>query len=365
MERRQRVGAGSTVREDEEVSEAAVRGGMGSRRDLPASIAGYQVLAELGAGGMGTVYLVRHPRIGRLEALKVISPALAADPEFRKRFLREAELAASVEARGVVPVYDRNESDGRLYLTMRYVDGVDLGHLLLTSPRPSVEDALTGLAQVAGALDAVHRGGLVHRDVKPSNVLLAGGRFEAAPGAEVQWFLTDFGIARRLDQTTDLTGRAFLGTVPYTAPERFSGAPATPASDVYSFSCLAYEVLIGHPPFGRTAGQVLSAHAGRRAPEDDAALAPGLRAALQAGLASRPEDRPGTATELVAAMQRSDAAGGWATATPGPAPVSEPAEDAATLATTGCGTLPVAGPPPPRGRPRLWRRVARAFNPTL
>ncbi|MGY1709836.1 serine/threonine-protein kinase [Geodermatophilus sp. SYSU D00758] len=318
---------------------------MGSTGDLPASIAGYRVVAELGAGGMGTVYLVRHPRIGRLEALKVVSPQLSADPEFRARFLREADLAASVEAPGIVPVYDRDEVEGQLYLTMRWIDGTDLAQLLRASPRPPVGHVLTGLAGVAGALDAVHRAGLVHRDVKPANVLIARGRFEPPPGGEVQWFLTDFGIARRIDQTTDLTGRAFLGTVPYTAPERFDGAAATPASDIYAFTCLVHEVLLGHPPFGRTAGQVLGAHARGEPPRDDG-LPPAVRAALRTGLAMRPEDRPPTALELVRSMRRAGLGG-----LPAPSPPGEGAGEA-TLPPGGAAAVRVAARPRrPRSRP--------------
>jgi serine/threonine-protein kinase len=186
---------------------------------------------------------------------------------------------------------------------MRWVRGVDLGQLLRESPRPPVEPAVQGLAQVAEALDALHRAGLVHRDVKPSNVLVEGGAAVPRDARPVRWFLADFGIARKIDQTTDLTGRGFLGTVPYTAPERFEGSPATPSSDIYSFGCLAYEVLVGEPPFGRTAAEVALAHGRRTQPHRRQVLPPRLRAAFAAGLAGRPGDRPLTAERFVTSLR--------------------------------------------------------------
>ncbi len=176
-----------------------------------AEVASYRIESIVGRGGMGIVYLAIQQRLGRRVALKVLAPELAEDDEFRERFMRESEVAASLEHPNVLPVYDAGEASGVLYLAMRYVDGQDLHAFLLQEVTLSPQRTVEVMSQVAGALDAAHRAGLVHRDVKPANILLAG---------DGHVYLSDFGIAKRI-ATTGLTRTgSFLGSVDYCAPEQ-------------------------------------------------------------------------------------------------------------------------------------------------
>jgi serine/threonine-protein kinase len=204
-------------------------------------ILGYRIEELVGRGGMGVVYRAFDVRLKRSVALKLIAPELALDAAFRKRFARESELAMSLEHPNVVPIHDAGEFDGQLYLIMRHVDGTDLRTLLRDegplAPRRTL--AITG--QIGNALDAAHARGLVHRDVKPSNVLLAEGDHV---------YLADFGLTRRLSEQGGQPADAHsLGTPAYLAPEQIEGRPADGRADVYSLGCLLYECLTGEPPF--------------------------------------------------------------------------------------------------------------------
>ncbi len=253
-------------------------------------VAGFRLEGLIGRGGMGVVYRARQPGLDRVVAVKVIDPARAADPGFRERFAREARLAAAIEHPNIVPVYSTGEDRGRLYLVMRYIDGVNLAERLGEGPL-----ALSAVAeivvQVASALDAAHLRGLIHRDVKPANILLA----------EHHAFLTDFGITRELDATAGLTRTGvFVGSVEYAAPEQAAGAG--PAADQYSLGCVAYECLTGVSPFGRERDlRILWAHA-HEVPRPPSALAPDLPADLDAAvlraLAKEPGERWATCTEF-------------------------------------------------------------------
>jgi tetratricopeptide (TPR) repeat protein len=216
-----------------------------------ASFAGYRIEALVGRGGMGVVYRATDLSLERPVVLKLIAPELAEDERFRARFLKEPRLAASLDHPHVIPIYEAGEHNGQLYLAMRYVDGSDLGSLLERERRLAPERALAVLAQVAGALDAAHRRGLVHRDVKPANVLL---------DRDGHAYLTDFGISKRLGGTLTDTAR-ILGTLDYLAPEQIRGGPVDGRSDVYALGCVLYECLAGVPPFRRESeAETLWAH---------------------------------------------------------------------------------------------------------
>jgi CHASE2 domain-containing sensor protein len=209
-------------------------------------IAGFRLEDVIGRGGMGVIFRAQQPGLDRTVAVKVIAPDHAADPRFRERFAREARLAAAIDHPNIVPVYATGEDGGRLYLVMRYVEGVNLAQRLRDGPLSHAATAEI-VAQVASALDAAHERGIVHRDVKPANILLverAGGRAHA--------YLTDFGITREIAGAADLTRTGvFMGSVDYAAPEQASGDGAGPAADQYALASVAYECLAGRPPCKR------------------------------------------------------------------------------------------------------------------
>jgi len=276
--------------------------GVGSR------LGGYVVQAQLGRGGMGAVFLATHERLGRKAALKVVAPELADDDEFRARFLRESELAASLDHPNVIPIYDAGEIDGVLYLAMRYVDGPSLQARLRSGPL-SPEETSQIVRQIAGALDAAHGAGLVHRDVKPANILLA------EPGGHA--YLCDFGLARRTSSEGATQTGFFLGTVDYCAPEQIEGGPVDGRADVYALGGVLYHCLAGQPPYVRSSEfAVLQAHLDDPPPTPSAVragLPPGIDTVVATAMAKRPEERYATGGALAAAL--SDALAGREAAT--------------------------------------------------
>ncbi len=272
--------------------------------DLPpgSQLGGYRVATVLGRGGMGVVYLAQQLALERRVALKVISEDLSRDPEFRERFMREAQVAASLDHRRIIPVFDAGEADGRLFLSMRYVKGLDLRTVLQLEGPLEPERALPILESVGEALDAAHALGLVHRDVKPANVLIEDG-----PGPESERvFLTDFGLTKRVDAPSGLTRTGiFVGTPAYSSPEQCSGKPVDGRTDVYSLACVLHECLAGATPFPRDSdAQVLAAHLLEPPPRPSAVrpgLPPALDDVLAKGMAKEPADRYATCGELVAA----------------------------------------------------------------
>src|SRR5258705_5423538 len=211
----------------------------------------YQLIELLGRGGMGEVWRAHDTTIDRVVALKMLLPHYAQDPDFDKRFRREARTAARLDDPHVVPIYDVGEIDGRLYVTMRLINGVDLDTLLKTGPLKA-EPAVHIIEQIAGALHSAHQAGLVHRDVKPSNILLADNDFA---------YLIDFGIARAADETGLTSVGSTLGTWSYMAPERFGKGEIGPSCDVYALACVLYECLTGELPFpGTTLEQIAVGH---------------------------------------------------------------------------------------------------------
>jgi YVTN family beta-propeller protein len=258
-------------------------------------LAGYRVDACVGRGGMGEVFRAHDERLGRDVAVKLLAPQRADDPAFRDRLLRESRLAASLDHPNVVPVYDAGEVDGRLYLVMRYVDGTDLRALLRRAGALEPARALAIADGVAAALDAAHEHGLVHRDVKPSNVLL---------DARGHPYLADFGLTRSPSDPTPGGEGQELGTVDYVPPEGVRGEASEPASDVYSFGCLLYEALTGEVPYPRpTAVATLFAHL-EEPPAAASAVRPDLPAeldaVLQRALAKEPAERQASCGEVVA-----------------------------------------------------------------
>jgi len=232
-------------------------------------LAGYRIERFLAQGGMGVVYLASQVSLGRPIALKLIAPERARDDDFRERFLRESRLAASIDHPNVVPVHEAGEEDGLLYVAMRYVDGPDLGALLRAAGELEPQRAARIVAQVAAALDAAHARGLVHRDVKPANVLVAD------PGAAEHCYLTDFGLTKQIAATTDVTRTGtVMGTVHYIAPEQLRGDAVDGRADVYALGCVLYRLLTGRPPFARdTDVATLWAHLNERPPEVEGAAA--------------------------------------------------------------------------------------------
>jgi predicted Ser/Thr protein kinase len=264
---------------------------------IGAQLAGYRIERVLGRGGMSVVYLAHDLRLKRNVALKLLAPELAEDEGFRTRFLRESQLAASLDHPNVVPVYEAGEADGLLYIAMRYVPGTDLKALLRTEGVLDPERALTLVGQVATALDAAHERGLVHRDVKPSNVLLTG-----RPGKE-HCYLADFGLSTTASDRSIADARQIVGTIDYVAPEQIRGAELDGRADVYSLACLLYECLVGEVPFRRTSDvAVIYAHLEEHPPkasERAPALPAAVDAVLERGTAKLPDERWETCAELV------------------------------------------------------------------
>jgi serine/threonine-protein kinase len=217
-----------------------------------AEIAGYRIGPQLGRGGMGVVYKAHHIRLDRSAAVKVLTPALAHNEEFRERFISESQMAATLSHPNVITVYDAGDDQGLLYLAMQFVAGTDLRKLLeLVGPLEPAR-ALNILAQVAGALDAAHAHGLVHRDVKPANVLVDIDRA----------YLGDFGLTKRFDATGGMTGVGqIVGTVDYLAPEQIDSGRVDGRTDLYALGCVVYECLAGRPPHAKDSDiAVLFAH---------------------------------------------------------------------------------------------------------
>jgi serine/threonine protein kinase len=226
--------------------EGTIRGG-GSALSAGSEFAGFRIERPLGRGGMGIVYLAGEIRLERLVALKVIRAELAEDERFRARFRAESRTAASVEHPRVVTVFGAGERDGLLYVAMRYVPGTDLGRLISAEGPLDAEGAADLIAQVGEGLDAVHAAGLVHRDVKPANVIVG----EPDPGERRgAAYLTDFGLAKAMASTAGLTATGeVIGTVDYMAPEQIEGRRVDARTDVYALGCLLFHAVTGEVPF--------------------------------------------------------------------------------------------------------------------
>nr|WP_029113814.1 serine/threonine-protein kinase [Mycobacterium sp. URHB0044] len=258
----------------------------------------YQLIELLGRGGMGEVWRAYDTAIDRVVALKMLLPHLSEDPDFEKRFRREARAAGRLDDPHVVPIHDVGEIDGRLYVTMRLITGTDLQTLIDAGPLDT-QRAVSIIDQIASALHHAHRAGLVHRDVKPSNILIGENDFA---------YLIDFGIARRAEDTGVTATGAAIGTWAYMAPERFSTGEVHPSSDIYALACVFYECLTGHRPFpGDTLEQIAVGHIFTPPPrpsEESGTVPTALDAVIATGLAKQPADRYPTAVELAAAAKQ-------------------------------------------------------------
>src|SRR6201996_3618346 len=268
--------------------------------------AGYRLVEVLGRGGMSVVFRAENPRLGNVIALKLLDPALAASDAFRTRFLGESRIAASMNHPNVIPIIDTGSSGGLLYLAMRCVAGTDLRQVLQQDGPLAPGRAVFLLGQAARALDAAHRRGLVHRDVKPANLLVERGNDGADPE---HVYLADFGITKHLAGRTGPTGSgAFLGTIDYVAPEQIRGFSVLGLADQYSLGCVLYECLTGHVPFEQEFGPaVMWAHV-EEPPGRPSALRPDLPAAIDAVfdrvLAKDPGDRYENCRDFIAAARQ-------------------------------------------------------------
>ncbi|WP_324188865.1 serine/threonine-protein kinase [Nocardia farcinica] len=307
--------------------------------------AGFTVERLLGQGGMGSVYLARHPRLGKLTALKLLNPELFTDRQVRARFDREADLAAQLDHPGIVAVYDRGSENHQLWISMQYVDGVDAASVNpLTLPPERAVQIIEG---VADALDYAHGRGVLHRDVKPGNILLA--RASAGQGERV--FLSDFGIARLREDTTHLTQTGmFTATLAYASPEQMTGAPLGNRSDQYSLACALYWLLVGVGPFdAANPADIIHGHL-NLAPVPVSVRRPGLNPALDAvlaaGLAKHPDHRYRTCTEFATAARKALTATG-APPLPTPYPPGHPYPGAQAFPAPG--GVPVGHAPAAHG----------------
>jgi predicted Ser/Thr protein kinase len=300
---------------------------------IDTDLAGYRIEALIGRGGMGAVYLAHHLRLGRKAAVKVLIPELAHDESFRERFIRESQMAAAFDHPNVIPIYDANEEDGVLYIAMRYVDGSDLKSVLEREGSLSPGRTLSIIEQTASALDAAHAHGLVHRDVKPANILIA-------PGERV--YLTDFGVAKQASAGGLTQTGYFLGTVDYAAPEQIESKPVSPATDVYALGCVVYECFAGTPPFVKdSAVAVIHSHLVEAPPSltaDRPHLPTAVDDVIATALAKQPEARYPTCAALVAALRQA----------------LEPETERLPVAPTRAAVVPEPGPStelPPASRP--------------
>ncbi|CAJ1506368.1 serine/threonine-protein kinase [[Mycobacterium] kokjensenii] len=268
------------------------------------TFAGYRILRLLGSGGMGEVYLVQHPRLPRRDALKVLPSSLTTNEEFRQRFVREAELVATLFHPNIVGMHDRGECDGQLWMSMDYVDGPDTAKLVRERYPAGLplDEAIAVAIAVADALDHAHERGLLHRDVKPANILLG----QTDSGGQQRIFLADFGIARPLADPSGLTGTNLtVGTVSYAAPEQLAGEELDARADQYALAASIFHLLAGVPPFDKSNPvAVISAHLNAPPPQISR-LRPELARldeVFSTALAKDPAQRFGSCREFAAAL---------------------------------------------------------------
>ena len=344
-----------------------------------ALLAGCRIEGVIARGGMGVVYRAVQLDLQRPVALKVITADRAGDPEFRERFTRESRMAAAIDHPNVVPVYAAGEDRGALYIVMRFVPGRDL-HALIKDDGPlAAPRAAAIVAQVAAALDVAHAAGLVHRDVKPANVLLAAGTGDHA-------YLSDFGLMRTLDPLEPLTDSgSWIGTVDFASPEQLAGERVDSRSDVYSLGCVLYAALTGVPPFPReTVPATLLAHLRDPVPRPSATGADQFFDRIVArALAKEPDDRypsagdlgraalaaargePVTETERTVAIGSAAPGGVPATEVTAPTSIAPPREQPPPRAVRSADPAPPpqrlwSSPPPPPSPPPVPARQAAA-----
>src|SRR6478735_4134526 len=313
--------------------------------------AGYTIERELGAGGMGSVYLARHPRLPRFDALKLLRSELCADPGFVGRFEREADTVAQLDHPNIVPVYDRGSQDGQLWISMRFIDGTNAENALAAYDKGGMppERAVRIVSEVASALDYAHKHQLLHRDVKPANILLTHGPDDDE--AE-RVFLSDFGVAKVIGEAAErissLTSTgSVVATLDYASPEQIKGQVLDQSTDIYALGCVLYKLLTGTVPFpGESVAARVYGHLNNDPPAASA-LVPGLPTALDdvvaKSMAKEAADRYPTCRALAAAARA--ALAGPAVAAPESV---APADDGLTTTVNPVVVVaPVAGPSEP------------------
>ena len=314
--------------------------------ELPpgSEFAGYRIEEVAARGGMGVVYRATQLRLTRPVALKLVTPALAHDASFRERFRREWMIAASIDHPNVIPVYEAGEEDGALFIAMRWVVGTNLREEIDRGPLEP-ERAARIVSQVAGALDAAHERDLIHRDVKPANILITG---------HDHVYLTDFGLTKHASSISGLTRTGqWVGTVEYTAPEQIEGAPVSPRADVYALGCVLFEALTGQTPFKRDNDlATLWAHVYTPSPSV-VEVSPDVPArfdtVVQRAMAKDPSERYGSAGELGRAASAAALAPGLEAGAPVPEEVPAAAGPSDTVAPPSSDRpIPPSGPRIPR-----------------
>ncbi|GAB84840.1 serine/threonine-protein kinase [Gordonia rubripertincta] len=295
--------------------------------------AGYTIIRLIGRGGMGEIYLARHPHLPRNEALKVLPAELSRDPMYRQRFVKEAEHASSVVHPSIVTIFNSGEYDGHLWIAMEFIDGIDALELLRKTPQGlDPQTVIAVVRSVGAALDRAHATGLLHRDVKPANILLQG-----LDGSEPRVLLADFGIAKSEQDVSHLTStNVFLGTVAYAAPEQLLGDPVDARADQYALAATVFELLTGRPPFQGASTASIIAHHLQSMPPRLSSLRPGISPAADAvfsrALAKEPDRRYPSCREFGVELER-------ALTAPQPAPRGAPYHQ------------PAANPPPRPSQP--------------
>lgn len=253
------------------------------------TIAGYEVEAVVGSGGIGVLYRARQVRLDRPVALKLVEADAAREPVVRERLRREARTVAALDHPNIVPLYEAGEEDGTVYIVTRWVDGTELGTLIRRDGPLEPGRAARIAAQIASALEVAHEKGLIHRDIKPSNAILT---------SEDHVYLTDFGLTKRAESASGFTAAGqMLGTIDYVAPEQIEGGESDARGDVYGLACVLFETLTGAPPFAGAGGGMAKmwAHLNAEPPsvrEQRPDVPQALDEVIRRGLAKRPDDRP-------------------------------------------------------------------------
>ncbi|MEO3784887.1 serine/threonine-protein kinase [Actinocorallia sp. B10E7] len=320
------------------------------------TVGDYEILDLVGRGGMAEVYRARDRRLERVVALKVLARHLTYDDRFRLRFIRESRTIAAIDHPHIIPIFEAGEADGLLFIAMRFVAGPDLRRLLSGRRTPSPDRTCRLLGQIASALDAAHRNALVHRDVKPANILVAGGGTGSGEHPE-HIYLTDFGLTKSTTAMSGLTSQGqFVGTPRYIAPEQITGDPVDGRCDQYALACVAYEMLTGEAPFHRDSQlALLYAHVSDEAPPPTSHrpdLPSAVDPVLARGLAKAPGSRYPSCLEFVRALYEA---------------LGEPVPDSNPAART---TAPTPWPrnadtvPPSRVRPTARTRLT-AISPRI
>jgi outer membrane protein assembly factor BamB len=332
-------------------------------------IAGYRLEKKIGSGGMAMVFLARDKRLHRWVALKVLPPALTWDESIRQRFIQEAEAAAAVDDPHIIPVYDAGEVHGVLFIAMRYVAGGDVRDLLARERQIPPARVAAIVSAVASALDAAHAAGLVHRDVKPANILL-----DTRPGRPDHVYLSDFGLSKGAFAAPLVNTRSgqFVGTPDYTAPEQIQGHPVTGRTDQYGLACTAFELLSGEPVYPRGLGvAIIHAHLSAPVPSlrsRRAGLPAAVDAVLARALAKAPAERYASCEEFAAALRQSlglpAAESGPAVATAAPAaPAAVPAPASPAGIIPAPAALIASAPATVSGSPAADQGTAPATEP--